>query len=99
QLIAMAEQYGLDVTALKERQAAAEDEINNRQREKERQIQEDRINEWKTIAVDAANEIATTVVNINRNRNQAEYDERIQNLEKQRERELANQDLTNAQRK
>lgn len=98
-LYRLAEQYGIDKSALVEKQAIDEAEIRRRHEEQDNAARLEREAQWRDAVIDSAAEIANAIGNISRNNRQAEYDERIATLERQRTAELSNENLTERQRK
>lgn len=98
-LYRLADQYGIDKSLLVEQQAAAEAAIRKRHEEQDNADRKERLKEWNDFAVDAAGDLANTIAQISGNKRQADYNARINELERQREAELSNENLTERQRK
>lgn len=98
ELILLAEQYGFDVTALIEEQKKKLKIITDKHSDDDKKKEEDKIKEVREFALDSAQLVSDTLFQIGENSRRAKYDKEFADLDRQKEKELSNKNLTEAQK-
>lgn len=98
ELILLAEQYGLDITSLIEDRKKKLLEIEDKHRAEDKKKEEEKIKEVREFALDSAKLVSDTIFQIGENSRRAKYDKEFSELDRQKEKELANKNLTESQK-
>lgn len=98
ELILLAEQYGFDITSLIEDRKRKLLEIENKHRAEDKKKEEEKIKEVREFALDSAKLVSDTIFQIGENSRRAKYDREFSELDRQREKELSNKNLTESQK-
>src|SRR5690606_25013990 len=99
QLLMLAESFGIDSTEIAKRYAEAQAEVKKKHREEDEDKAAEERNEWLDPAMQTARELSDTIFTIGQDRRRAELDAKLSSIERQREVELSNENLTQEQRK
>lgn len=98
-LISLAEKFGMDSTALVKRQAEAEAAIKKKNKKEDEAADVASKEAWQNAAIQATEELTSSIFAIGQNRRQAELNSKVASLEREREIALQNENLTQEQRK
>lgn len=98
QLLMLAESYGIDSTEIAKRYAEAQAEIKEKHKKEDVEKELEERNKYMEPAMQVARDLSDAIFTIGQDRRRAELDAKLSSLERQREVELSNENLTQEQR-
>lgn len=98
QLLMLAESFGIDSTEIVKRYAEAQTEIKEKHKKEDQEKELEERNKYMEPAMQVARDLSDAIFTIGQDRRRAELDAKLSSLERQREVELSNENLTQEQR-
>lgn len=98
QLLMLAEAYGIDSTEIAKRYAEAKAEIDEKNKKEDKEKADEGKEQDMRYAMQMASDLSDAIFTIGQDRRRAELDAKLSSIERQREVELSNENLTQDQR-